>query len=116
MGFNLHEIPNYVTRKTKASFEPSLDYIVVKIPKWPFDKFSYANRKLGTQMKATGEVMAIDRNFESSFLKAVISLEGNDTGLRKPHITMLSKDDLLKIAANFTKTQYGQYLIELCRE
>ncbi len=95
-GFNLHEIPNYVTRKTKASFEPSLDYIVVKIPKWPFDKFSYANRKLGTQMKATGEVMAIDRNFESSFLKAVISLEGNETGLRKNHLTMLSKDDLMK--------------------
>ena len=96
VGFNLHEIPNYVTRKTKASFEPSLDYIVVKIPKWPFDKFSYANRKLGTQMKATGEVMAIDRTFESSFLKAVISLEGNETGLRKPHLAMLSKDDLMK--------------------
>ncbi|HAB52826.1 MAG TPA: carbamoyl-phosphate synthase large subunit, partial [Ignavibacteriales bacterium] len=96
VGFNLHEIPNYVTRKTKASFEPSLDYIVVKIPKWPYDKFSYANRTLGTQMKATGEVMAIDRTFESSLLKAVISLEGNETGLRKPHITMLSKDDLLK--------------------
>jgi len=96
VGFNLHEIPNYVTRKTKASFEPSLDYIVVKIPKWPYDKFSYANRTLGTQMKATGEVMAIDRTFESSLLKAVISLEGNETGLRKPHITMLSKDDLLR--------------------
>jgi len=96
VGFNLHEIPNCVTRKTKASFEPSLDYIVVKIPKWPFDKFSYANRMLGTQMKATGEVMAIDRTFESSFLKAVISLEGNETGLRKPHIAMISKDDLLK--------------------
>ena len=96
VGFNLHEISNDVTRKTKASFEPSLDYIVVKIPKWPFDKFSYANRTLNTQMKATGEVMAIDRTFESSFLKAVISLEGNETGLRKPHLALLSKDDLLK--------------------
>jgi len=96
VGFNLHEIPNYVTRKTKASFEPSLDYVVTKIPKWPFDKFAYADRKLGTQMKATGEVMAIDRTFESSFLKAVISLEGNETGLRKQHITMLSKDELMK--------------------
>jgi len=96
VGFNLHEIPNYVTRKTKASFEPSLDYIVVKIPKWPFDKVAYSNRTLGTQMKATGEVMAIDRTFESSFLKAVISLEGNETGLRKPHIAMISRDDLLK--------------------
>lgn len=96
VGFNLHEIPNCVTKKTKASFEPSLDYVVTKIPKWPFDKFSYANRTLGTQMKATGEVMAIDRTFESSFLKAVISLEGNETGLRKSHLNMLSKDDLMK--------------------
>ncbi len=96
VGFNLHEIPNYVTRKTKASFEPALDYVVTKIPKWPFDKFSYADRTLGTQMKATGEVMAIDRNFESSFLKAVISLEGKETGLRKDHLTMLSKDELMK--------------------
>ncbi len=96
VGFHLHEIPNYVTKKTKASFEPALDYIVTKIPKWPFDKFAYADRKLGTQMKATGEVMAIDRNFESSFLKAVISLEGKETGLRKEHITLLSKDELLK--------------------
>jgi carbamoyl-phosphate synthase large subunit len=96
VGFNLHEISNDVTRKTKASFEPSLDYVVVKIPKWPFDKFAYANRTLGTQMKATGEVMAIDRTFESSFLKAVISLEGNQTGLRKEHLSMLSKDDLMR--------------------
>jgi len=96
VGFNLHEIPNYVTRKTKASFEPSLDYVVVKIPKWPFDKFAYAERKLGTQMKATGEVMAIDRTFESSFLKAVISLEGNEKGLRREHLSLLSKDDLMK--------------------
>ena len=96
VGFNLHEISNDVTRKTKASFEPALDYVVVKIPKWPFDKFAYANRNLGTQMKATGEVMAIDRNFESSFLKAVISLEGNETGLRKEHLTMYSKDELMK--------------------
>lgn len=96
VGFNLHEIPNYVTKKTKASFEPALDYVVTKIPKWPFDKFAYANRTLGTQMKATGEVMAIDRNFESSFLKAVISLEGKETGLRKDHLTLLSKDELMK--------------------
>ncbi len=96
VGFNLHEIPNYVTRKTMASFEPALDYVVTKIPKWPFDKFSYADRTLGTQMKATGEVMAIDRNFESSFLKAVISLEGRETGLRKEHLSLLSKDELMK--------------------
>lgn len=77
IGLNLHEIPNYVTGKTKASFEPALDYVVVKIPKWPFDKFGYANRSVGTQMKATGEVMAIDRTFESAFMKAIVCLEGS---------------------------------------
>ena len=97
IGLHLHEIPNYVTRKTKASFEPALDYIVTKIPKWPFDKFAYANRTLGTQMKATGEVMAIDRTFESSFLKAVISLEGNDTGLRRSNLLALSKEEIEKL-------------------
>ncbi len=95
IGMNLHEIPNYVTKKTMASFEPALDYVVTKIPKWPFDKFSYANRKLGTQMKATGEVMAIDRTFESSFLKAVISLEGKGNGLRSPKLEMLSQDEVI---------------------
>lgn len=94
IGLNLHEIPNAVTKKTKASFEPALDYVVVKIPKWPFDKFDYANRKLGTQMKATGEVMAIDRTFESSLLKAVISLEGKETGLRKVSLEKLSKEEI----------------------
>ena len=77
IGMNLHEIPNYVTKKTKASFEPTLDYVVIKIPKWPFDKFGYADRRLGTQMKATGEVMAIDRSFESAFMKAIVCLEGS---------------------------------------
>jgi len=86
VGLYLHEIYNTVTKKTMASFEPALDYIVTKIPKWPFDKFDYANRRLGTQMKATGEVMAIDRTFESSLLKAVISLEGKETGLRKDYM------------------------------
>lgn len=63
-------------------FEPALDYCVVKMPKWPFDKFKTANRSLKTQMKATGEVMAIDRSFESALLKAVISLEGKIVGLK----------------------------------
>ena len=66
---------NPVTDKTYACFEPALDYIVTKIPRWPFDKFESAKRNLGTQMKATGEVMAIGRTFEESFLKAVRSLE-----------------------------------------
>lgn len=94
IGLNLHEIPNAVTKKTKASFEPALDYIVTKIPKWPFDKFDYADRRLGTQMKATGEVMAIDRTFESSLLKAIISLEGKETGLRKEELGKQSKNTI----------------------
>jgi carbamoyl-phosphate synthase large subunit len=75
VGKRLDEIPNAVTGKTMAAFEPALDYIVVKIPRWPFDKFASGDRLLGTQMKATGEVMAIDRTFEAAFQKAVRSLE-----------------------------------------
>ena len=74
-GKRLDEIPNAVTQKTLAAFEPALDYCVVKIPRWPFDKFSKGDRDIGTQMKATGEVMAIDRSFEAAFQKAVRSLE-----------------------------------------
>src|SRR3569623_3532004 len=75
VGLRLDEIQNAVTRKTLACFEPALDYCVVKIPRWPFDKFVTADRQIGTQMKATGEVMAIGRTFESALLKAVRSLE-----------------------------------------
>jgi len=75
LGYNLDEIKNSVTEKTYASFEPTLDYVVLKIPKWPFDKFFKAKRILGTKMMATGEVMAIGNNFESALLKAVRSLE-----------------------------------------
>ncbi|MFJ7638667.1 carbamoyl-phosphate synthase large subunit [Peribacillus sp. NPDC097264] len=75
VGLTLDEMMNPVTGKTYASFEPALDYVVTKIPRWPFDKFESANRRLGTQMKATGEVMAIGRTFEESILKAVRSLE-----------------------------------------
>ncbi len=75
IGYTLDELQNPVTKKSYASFEPALDYIVSKIPRWPFDKFVKANRRLGTQMKATGEVMAIGRTFEESILKAVRSLE-----------------------------------------
>ncbi|MFC0188962.1 carbamoyl-phosphate synthase large subunit [Fictibacillus aquaticus] len=77
VGYTLDELKNPVTGTTFACFEPALDYIVSKIPRWPFDKFEAANRKLGTQMKATGEVMAIGRNLEESLLKAVRSLEIN---------------------------------------
>jgi carbamoyl-phosphate synthase large subunit len=75
IGKRLDEIPNAVTGKTTAAFEPALDYLVVKIPRWPFDKFSTGDRVIGTQMKATGEVMAIDRSFEAALQKAVRSLE-----------------------------------------
>ncbi|MCT4508708.1 MAG: carbamoyl-phosphate synthase large subunit [Tepidibacter sp.] len=75
IGYTLDEIENSVTKKTKACFEPTLDYCVVKIPKWPFDKFRRAKKTLGTKMMATGEVMAIGNNFESAFLKAIRSLE-----------------------------------------
>lgn len=75
IGKRLDEIPNQVTGKTIAAFEPALDYVVVKIPRWPFDKFASGDRVIGTQMKATGEVMAIDRTFEAALQKAVRSLE-----------------------------------------
>ena len=74
-GKRLDEITNAVTGRTTAAFEPALDYCVVKIPRWPFDKFAFGDRSLGTQMKATGEVMAIDRTFEAALQKAVRSLE-----------------------------------------
>jgi carbamoyl-phosphate synthase large subunit len=77
VGLRLDEMLNPVTGRTYASFEPALDYIVTKIPRWPFDKFEAGNRSLGTQMKATGEVMAIGRTFEESLLKAIRSLEAN---------------------------------------
>jgi carbamoyl-phosphate synthase large subunit len=81
VGKTLDQIPNQVTGKTMASFEPALDYVVVKIPNWPFEKFSSNNRTIGTQMKATGEVMAIDRCFEAALQKAVRSLESNRKSL-----------------------------------
>ncbi len=81
VGKRLDEIPNQVTGKTMACFEPALDYVVVKIPRWPFDKFAGSDPTLGTQMKATGEVMAIDRCFEAALQKAVRSLEFNKRSL-----------------------------------
>jgi len=81
IGKRLDEIPNAVTGKTMASFEPALDYLVVKIPRWPFDKFASGDRTIGTQMKATGEVMAIDRCFEAALQKAIRSLEFSNRSL-----------------------------------
>ena len=96
LGMGLDEIPNAVTGKTFASFEPALDYCVVKIPKWPFDKFVTAKRTLGTQMKATGEVMAISRSFECALQKAVHSLEENRTTLLNKDIMQLDLEQLRK--------------------
>ncbi len=96
IGYSLDELKNYVTKNSSACFEPALDYIVVKFPKWPFDKFGNAMRTLGTQMKATGEVMAIGRSFESAFLKALTSLEGKFTGLRMFSIMDMSDEELLE--------------------
>jgi len=94
IGYTLDELKNPVTGKTYACFEPSLDYVVAKIPRWPFDKFASANRKLGTQMKATGEVMAIGRTLEESLLKAVRSLEIGLDSLRLPGAEGLSDEQI----------------------
>ncbi len=96
VGYTLDEIINQVTGKTYACFEPALDYIVVKFPKWPFDKFVYAKKTLGTQMKATGEIMAIAPSFEAAMMKAVRSIElGMDT-MTKKAFTKLSDAEVLK--------------------
>lgn len=95
VGYNLHEIKNAITGKTVAAFEPALDYVVTKIPKWPFDKFSYGDRLLGTKMKATGEVMAIGRTFESSFKKAITSTEDKHTGLLNYKFAKIDTDQLI---------------------
>ncbi|HXG24924.1 MAG TPA: carbamoyl-phosphate synthase subunit L, partial [Chthonomonadales bacterium] len=90
IGLRLDEIENAVTKKTLACFEPALDYCVVKIPRWPFDKFALADRQIGTQMKATGEVMSIDRAFEPALMKAIRSLEIGAYGLTAKHVHSLS--------------------------
>jgi carbamoyl-phosphate synthase large subunit len=94
IGYHLDEIQNAVTKKTMACFEPTLDYLVVKFPRWPFDKFMFADRILGTQMKATGEVMSIDRSFEGALLKAVRSLEIGVNHLQIPEMANLSTEDV----------------------
>lgn len=95
LGYNLDELSNYVTQTTSACFEPVLDYVVVKFPKWPFDKFRTASRHLGTQMKATGEVMSICRTFESALLKALTSIEIKCDGLHIPFVSNLNDADLI---------------------
>ena len=96
LGYNLDELSNYVTQTTSACFEPVLDYVVVKFPKWPFDKFRTASRHLGTQMKATGEVMSICRTCESALLKALTSIEIKCDGLHIPFVSNLNDEDLIE--------------------
>jgi carbamoyl-phosphate synthase large subunit len=94
LGYDLDEIKNEVTKKTFACFEPSLDYVVVKIPKWPFDKFYNADRVLGTKMMATGEIMAIGSNFEAAFLKGIRSLDIGRYTLVHKDMMKLSLEEL----------------------
>lgn len=96
VGYTLDEIINQVTGKTYACFEPALDYLVVKFPKWPFDKFVYAKKTLGTQMKATGEIMAIAPSFEAGMMKAVRSIELKMDTMTKKEFTLLSDEEVLK--------------------
>ncbi|MCL1795339.1 MAG: carbamoyl-phosphate synthase large subunit [Clostridia bacterium] len=97
VGMTLGEMFNAVTGKTSACFEPALDYIVVKLPRWPFDKFVYADRTLGTQMKATGEVMAIGTSFEQALLKAVRGAEIGLDSLRDPRLARLSTESIVDL-------------------
>ncbi|MFV0579113.1 MAG: carbamoyl-phosphate synthase large subunit [Fusobacterium ulcerans] len=94
MGYTLNEIINEATQTTYACFDPTIDYIVVKIPKWPFDKFKKANRRLGTKMMATGEVMAIGNNFEAAFLKGIRSLEIGRYNLEHPVAKKMTMEEL----------------------
>ena len=97
IGYHLDEIVNPITGNTFASFEPAIDYIVVKLPRFPFDKFPEADRTLGTQMKATGEVMAIDRTFEGALNKAIRSMEMNVYGLCQTAYESLEESSLIEL-------------------
>ena len=102
IGFTLDEMKNAVTGKTCACFEPAVDYVVVKVPKWPFDKFVYGMRTLGTQMKATGEVMAIGPTLEPALMKAVRGAEIGVDSLRMKKMAGKTKEELLSLIAQCT--------------
>lgn len=102
IGYGLDEIKNAVTGTTLACFEPALDYCVIKIPKWPFDKFIKATRTLGTQMKATGEVMSISPCFEGALMKAIRSLELNLYYLQLPKLAKLADDEIKELLNHIT--------------
>ena len=102
IGFNLNELKNQITKTTSAYFEPALDYVIVKIPRWNFDKFKGADQHLGLQMKSVGEVMGIGRNFQEALQKACQSLEINRNGLGADGREMLHRENLLDSLANPT--------------
>lgn len=108
IGYSLDEITNAVTKTTKACFEPTIDYIVTKFPRWPFDKFVSADRTLGTQMKATGEVMSLERSFEASILKAIRSLE---IGLIHLHMEELDGCTTDEIRAKLKHTDDQRFFV-----
>ncbi len=97
IGYNLDEIINQVTGKTYACFEPAIDYVVIKFPKWAFDKFVYAKRTLGTQMKATGEIMSIGTSFEQAMMKAVRSIELGIDSMNLKKLEKSSVDELMEM-------------------
>jgi len=102
VGYTLDEIRNAVTGNTFAAFEPTLDYVAVKFPKWPFDKFVYAHKELGTQMKATGEVMAIADTFEEALLKAVRGAEIGLNSLNLPRLALKSDVEIRELLQTVT--------------
>jgi carbamoyl-phosphate synthase large subunit len=120
VGFTLDEIPNDITRKTPASFEPTIDYVVAKIPKWQFEKFPGADRTLGTEMRSVGEVMAIGRTFKEALLKGMHSLE---TGKRfsMPRLPeemlrrLLTVPTPERLGALFAALRQGMSQEEICR-
>lgn len=114
IGYNLSELINPMTGHPIKNFEPVIDYSIVKFPKWAFDKFPSANRKLGTQMKATGEVMGIDRTFERALLKAVHSLEVKCIDLRVPELLNKTNVELEEILLQQTDERFF-IVIELIR-
>ena len=111
LGYKLYEIENAIT-KTNAAFEPSLDYIVTKIPRWPFDKFEMSDRTIGTQMKSTGEVMSIGRTFEESLMKAIRSLEIKIPSIKNPDDHLNPPTDL-RLFALFEALRKGRTVDEL---
>lgn len=115
IGYTLDEILNAVTGKTYACFEPALDYVVVKFPRWPFDKFVYAERTLGTQMKATGEVMSIGTSFEQAIMKSVRGIElGLDT-LRLPKLAGKTDEEILELIHHCDDERAFVVFEALCR-